>query len=288
MRELVETTVGPLITLEEKLEDGLPLATADAHQIEMAILNLSVNARDAMPREGHLTISTRRRDVAISDGDVPEGSYVVVTVADDGAGMNEETRRRAIEPFYSTKGIGQGTGLGLSMAHGLALQLGGALTIESTVGSGTAVSLWLPVSVETHTRAIAAEGGAAKLSGVALLVDDEDLVRQSTADMLTEIGFHVIEASSAADAILLLRKHDDVDVLVTDHLMPRMTGVELAHAVSIEWPDLPVLVISGYSDAIGIDADLPRLEKPFMHAELAARLGALLPARARDDGPLFI
>jgi len=276
MSELVATTLGPQLELALDLAADLPLAAADPHQVEMAILNLSVNARDAMVAGGRLTLSARKMAAGGDDRDIAGGSYVVITVADTGTGMDEETRQRAIEPFYSTKGVGQGTGLGLSMAHGLASQLGGALTIESTLGVGSAVSLWLPVSEDTQVRSISAISQNGPIAGVALLVDDEDLVRASTADMLADIGFEVIEARSGPEALDRLREGRAVDVLVTDHLMPQMTGVELARKIALEWPQLPVLIVSGYSDAIGIDAELPRLEKPFRQADLTSRLATLL------------
>lgn len=276
MRELVETTVGPQVECSLDLGNGLPLAVADPHQIEMAILNLSVNARDAMADGGRLTISAKRMSPGRDHTEIAAGSYVVIAVCDSGSGMGDETRRRAIEPFYSTKGVGQGTGLGLSMAHGLASQLGGALTIESTVGAGSTIALWLPVSADTAVRAATPTGQDTHIAGVALLVDDEDLVRATTADMLVELGFEVVEAHSGADALDQLRRRGSVDVLITDHLMPHMTGVQLANAVAMDHPALPVLIVSGYSDAIGIDAELPRLEKPFRQAELASRLASLL------------
>jgi CheY-like chemotaxis protein len=199
--------------------------------------------------------------------------------------MDEETSRRAIEPFFSTKGVGQGTGLGLSMAHGLTLQLGGALTIESTLGLGTTISLWLPISSETVTRSPVEVSQEMPVAGIALLVDDEEFVRASTADMLAELGFEVIEASSGQEALVQLERKGAIDILITDHLMPGMTGVELAKAVARKFPSLPVLLVSGYSDAIGIDAELPRLEKPFRQVELAARLASLLPLPTRTALP---
>lgn len=279
MRELIETTLGPLVALDFDLSAGLPLAVADPHQIEMALLNLSVNARDAMVGGGHLTLSARQASPRSDQAEIAPGSYVVLAVSDTGTGMNDATRKRAIEPFFSTKGIGQGTGLGLSMAHGLASQLGGALTIESVVGEGTTVSLWLPASADTNVRTIATAPETTPIAGTALLVDDEELVRASTADMLADIGFKVIEAGSGAMALQLLEDCGAVDVLITDHLMPNMTGVELARAVAEQCPALPVLIVSGYSDAIGIDAELPRLEKPFRQADLAARLASLLTSQ---------
>jgi signal transduction histidine kinase/CheY-like chemotaxis protein len=279
MRDLVATTSGPQVELRLDVPVCLPLAVADPHQIEMAILNLSVNARDAMPNGGLLTLSASRRSPGADHRDVAEGSYVVIAVADTGTGMDETTRRRAVEPFYSTKGVGQGTGLGLSMAHGLASQLGGALTIESVLGHGTTVSLWLPMSAQMQLRAAEPKPEEIPIAGIALLVDDEDAVRASTADMLAEIGFEVIEVRSGGEALEHLRLRGGVDVLVTDHLMPHMTGVELARIATIEWPGLPVLIVSGYCDAIGIDAEFSRLEKPFRQTELAGRLAAILSRR---------
>ena len=165
MTELVETTLGPQMTLRLDIADDLALAIADSHQVEMAILNLAVNARDAMAPGGRLTISARQRVPGHHHRDVAEGTYVVIAMADTGAGMDEETRRRAIEPFFSTKGVGQGTGLGLSMAHGLASQLGGALTIESEQGEGTTIGLWLPVSSVAAVRPAKAMGGEAPIAG---------------------------------------------------------------------------------------------------------------------------
>ena len=276
MAELVGTTLGPQVQVRLDLAADLPSALADAHQVEMALLNLAVNARDAMPVGGEFILSARLAEQKKKQVDgMKPGRYVVVKVADTGTGMDAETRRRAIEPFFSTKGVGRGTGLGLSMAHGLALQLGGGLKIESEPGQGTAVSLWLPVSerhaVASPDRAPAHNG----FSGTALLVDDEDVVRASTADMLADLGFKVLEARSGTEAIDQLRLAAHVDIIVTDHIMPNMTGVELAQEVALINPTLPVLIVSGYSDAVGLAAGLPRLGKPFRQADLAAALASL-------------
>jgi CheY-like chemotaxis protein len=191
--------------------------------------------------------------------------------------MDEATLARAVEPFFSTKGIGKGTGLGLSMAHGLAAQLGGAMTIQSRIGVGTNVELWLPVSAAALTEfdaresPIEAEGDR----GFALLVDDEDLVRASTADMLISLGYRVGEAASGGAALMMLHAGAKPDVLITDHLMPGMTGVELVRKVREKHPDLPALIVSGYTEAEEIAPDLPRLIKPFRRGELAEKLGGL-------------
>lgn len=278
MRDLIASTSGPQIRVQADLAPDLPLAQADLNQLEMAILNLSVNARDAMPDGGLLTIAAAGETVGAGHrSGLPPGAYVRLSVGDTGVGMDETTLARSIEPFFSTKGIGKGTGLGLSMVHGLASQLGGALTLSSRPGLGTTVELWLPVSAETE----AAEGATAGLGpeaatvGAALLVDDEDLVRASTADMLSELGYRVVEVASAEAALRALDGGLRVDLVVTDHLMPGMTGVDLAYAIRERRPGMPVLLVSGFAESEGVAPDLPRLTKPFRQSDLAASLAAL-------------
>ena len=286
VRELIFSTAGPRIRVEFEVDPGLPPARADANQLEMALLNLSVNARDAMRDGGALVISARRREIAPGPGpeaagrprlDLPPGDYVAIGVADTGVGMDEETLRRCVEPFFSTKGLGRGTGLGLSMVHGLASQLGGALEIESAPGQGSRFTLWLPASERLDHQAAGAPAAleARPVRGLALVVDDEDLVRASTADMLAELGYDVIEASCAEDALTLLDGPAAVDVLVTDHMMPGMTGVELARAVRASRPRTNVLIISGYAEVEGLAPELPRLAKPFRQNDLAESLARL-------------
>lgn len=279
MAGLIDSTVGPTIDVRVEVGADLPPAKADLNQLEMALLNLAVNARDAMPEGGELAISLQKESVSAQDRPgLKPGSYVRLSVSDTGIGMDEATQRRAVEPFFSTKGIGKGTGLGLSMVHGLAAQLGGGLTIESAPGEGTTVSLFLPVSAglvgsdEEAPPALDAPIGR----GTALLVDDEELVRMSTADMLNDLGFEVMEAGSAEDALRLLQTGRKPDLLVTDHLMPGMSGAELAQSARALHPTLPILVVSGYAEVEGITQDLPRLTKPFRNAELAASVSALL------------
>ncbi len=282
MADLVASTSGPQIRVMIDLPDQLPAAKADPNQLEMAVLNLSVNARDAMPDGGTLTISAGAETVESGHpAKLRPGPYVRFSVADTGVGMDDETLARAIEPFFSTKGIGKGTGLGLSMAHGLASQLGGALHISSRPGLGTKIDVWLPVSAdaatERTTSGVRLEG--AKTSGVALLVDDEALVRMSTADMLSDLGFSVREAGSAEEALRLIDDGLDIDVLVTDHLMPGMTGVDLVRALHRRRPSAPALIISGYAETDSIAPDLPRLAKPFRQADLAAMLAKTIVGR---------
>ncbi|WP_298091947.1 PAS domain S-box protein [uncultured Sphingomonas sp.] len=283
MAGLIGSTLGPTIVVDTVLAPDLPPARADLNQLEMALLNLAVNARDAMPDGGRLTIAAACESVCKRDArDIPQGHYVRLSVADTGSGMDGETVKRAIEPFFSTKGIGKGTGLGLSMVHGLTAQLGGGLTIDSAVGAGTTISLWLPISATavSDDEPLAGTSPALQAVGTALLVDDEDLVRMSTAAMLADLSYAVVEASSAEEALRLLSAGLEPDILVTDHLMPGMSGVELAHLLKATHPGLPVLIVSGYAEEDGIDADMPRLTKPFRNADLAGSLAALsVPAR---------
>jgi len=278
MAELVSSTTGPQIKVVVEAPEDLPPAVADLNQLEMALLNLAVNARDAMPEGGTLRISASVQTVKAGHGSgLRPGPYIRLSVADTGTGMDEATLARAIEPFFSTKGIGRGTGLGLSMVHGLASQLGGGLTISSRPGLGTNVELWLPQSASEPdaTHAPTEPSASPHARGTALLVDDEELVRLSTADMLHDLGYDVIEAASAEEALQLLERGESFDLLVTDHLMPGMNGTDLAGAVRNARPGLPVLLVSGYAESDGLVADLPRLTKPFRKDELASSLAQL-------------
>jgi CheY-like chemotaxis protein/two-component sensor histidine kinase len=280
MADLVASTVGPRIRVETAVEPGLPPVRADANQLEMAILNLAVNARDAMPEGGTLRIEAGTGGARPAG--LASGGFARLLVRDTGLGMDEATRARAVEPFFSTKGVGRGTGLGLSMVHGLASQLGGALELRSRPGQGTEVALWLPLADELAAGepdpGLAAPPPAA--AGTVLLVDDEELVRASTAQMLAELGYAVTEAASAEEALGLLDGGLAPDLLVTDHLMPGMTGTDLVRALRGRGQPASALLISGYAEDAGLPADLPRLTKPFRQAELAAALAGL-PARAR-------
>ena len=287
MTGLIESTIGPTITVAVEL-DELPPAHADLNQLEMALLNLAVNARDAMAEGGTLTIGACRRSVQAGEfAGIARGHYVCLSVGDTGCGMDEDTLQRAIEPFFSTKGVGKGTGLGLSMVHGLTAQLGGGLTIDSAPGRGTTISLWLPVSMVTPAgeERLAEQPPFPTRLGTALLIDDEDLVRMSTAHMLADLSYNVVEAASAEEALRLIDNGLIPDVLITDHLMPGMSGADLARRLKRSHPTLPVLIVSGYADESGIDADIPRLTKPFRNAELELCLTALTaPVLTFDPG----
>lgn len=272
MAGLLASTLGPRIDLKVDVPEHLAPARADANQLEMALLNLTVNARDAMPEGGELHIRAALAEARGDEAPLAPGSYIKLAVRDTGKGMDTETLARCIEPFFSTKGVGQGTGLGLSMVHGLAAQLSGALRIESVPGEGTNVELWLPTSQEPPGASDAADRVQLPCAaGRALVVDDEELVRSSTAEMLQELGYETAEAVSAEDALRALTDAP-VDLLVTDHLMPGMTGTELAQAVSKRYPATMILIVSGYAEAQGLDPSYRRLTKPFRQAELAAAL----------------
>ena len=277
MRDLIASTTGPQIRVNVHAAPDLPAAKADANQLEMALLNLAVNARDAMAEGGVLTLSAKARMVeADNRSGLSVGRYVRLTVADSGIGMEAATLARAIEPFFSTKGVGRGTGLGLSMVHGLTAQLGGALDIVSSPGAGTTVELWLPATEDAIARpARSGIMSVASAAGIVLLVDDEDIVRTSTADMLSELGYAVIEAASGEHSLRIIDSQTAFDIVVTDHLMPGITGTELAALVCRRRPGTPVLVISGYADVEGIATNLLQLTKPFRQADLETSLAAL-------------
>jgi len=282
MADLVASTSGPRVTIKLDIPDNLPAVHADPHQLEMAILNLAVNARDAMSNGGVLTLSASEQSISRGErGDLAAGQYIHLQVADTGAGMDDATLSRAIEPFFSTKGVGQGTGLGLSMVHGLAAQLGGAMSISSEVGTGTSVDVWLPLSGVQFVPVNESPDPISPAdlhSGAVLLVDDEPLIRMSTADMLGDLGYSVTEASSAEEALHIVSEGFIPDVLITDHLMPGITGTELAFRMREKSPATIILIISGYADVEGIAPDVPRLTKPFRETDLAHMLEELTSA----------
>jgi len=278
---LVISTSGPQVRVVVALADDLAPVLADANQLEMAILNLCVNARDAMPRGGTLTITGSVVPLPESlRGELPAARYVRLTVGDTGVGMDAETLRRAIEPFYSTKGLGKGTGLGLSMVHGLAGQSNGVFDIRSEPDIGTQVDLWLPLSMSLAIdRTDAPASATSGHSGRVLVVDDEATVRMTTVEMLQDLGYHTVDVPSADRARALLVDGERFDIVITDHLMPGMKGADLARAIQLAWPYLPVLLVTGYADVDEVAADLPRLSKPFRQDDLAQAVTKLLAAQ---------
>ncbi|QIL03363.1 response regulator [Sphingomonas sinipercae] len=283
MTDLIRRSLDPAIEVEISHADELPPARVDPNQLELAVLNLAINARDAMPRGGKLEIIAAAETVKTA-GRLQPGDYVRISVRDEGSGMDADTLSRAVEPFFSTKGVGKGTGLGLSMVHGLAAQLGGMLSLKSEKGVGTQADIWLPVASEApvatdvDVRSVIPASRRATI----LLVDDEELVRTGTADMLSDLGYDVVDANSGAEALKMLRDGVEPDLLISDYLMPGMNGVELITQARTLAPAMQAMLITGYSTiAEGPGASLPRLAKPFRHAELAEFVAELL---AENEG----
>jgi PAS domain S-box-containing protein len=298
LRPMLSHLLGPGIRIEEDLPDGLWNLRADPNQLELALLNLAANARDAMPEGGRLGVAARNATVAqaesafIGTGTQPEGQHVVLTVRDTGTGMDEVALARAADPFFTTKGPGKGTGLGLSMVHGFAVQSGGALLLSSRPGEGTVVEIWLPRTTEpvieaeigeaTAAHAIPSEGRSLRI----LLVDDDPLVVAGTTGMLEELGHDAIQAvSSGEEALAVLRQNGDFDVLLTDHMMPGMSGTQLAAQARVLHPSLPILLASGFAELDGASgATWPRLRKPYGLNDLAAALALLQRQPRRSRG----
>ena len=276
MRDFLERTLGPQIALTIEAPPGLPLAQVDANQVELAILNLAINARDAMPKGGPITIRVSKRKAPALN--VASGPSVQVQVIDSGAGMDPETLRKAIDPFFSTKPPGKGTGLGLSMVHGLARQLGGALELTSEVGKGATATLSFPLATEAAAAVAGEESAAAPgRHATILVVDDDALIGMSTADMLEDLGHTVLSADSGPRALEILATEQHVDLLLTDQAMPGMTGTELAKIVRCKRPGMPILLATGYADLqVTRPAGLPRLSKPYRQAQLQAEINKLL------------
>lgn len=280
MRDLISSSVGPKIELNLRCAASMQPAMIDPNQLELAILNLTVNARDAMPNGGPLTILAD--EVAMGPGSEPRlkpGLYVRLSVIDAGCGMEAEALVRAIEPFYSTKEVGQGTGLGLSMVHGLAGQLGGGFALTSAPGEGTRVDLYLPVAKNApalQSRPVAEPSRPSGRHLNVLLVDDEQIVRTATAEMMRDLGHDVHEAASGPEALAILDRGLQADVLVTDYIMPGMDGGSLARRIERIYPDIAVLLITGYTGGTEDVLHLSRLAKPFGRAELGEALANLM------------
>ncbi|MGE7137548.1 ATP-binding protein [Luteibacter sp. NPDC031894] len=285
MKELMQRSLGGTIVVETRFAAGLPPVEADANQLEAALLNLAVNARDAMDGAGTITITTSEKWVRETDGRVPPGHYVRLSLSDSGMGMDEATLARAIEPFFTTKGVGKGTGLGLSMVHGLAEQLGGTLILHSRKDEGTTAEIWLPAAKTAETTTPVVSSPAAAFCRVPatrtlriLTVDDDELVRATTVEMLEDLGYAVIAARSGAEALRLI-DGAGIDLVITDHAMPQMTGTQLAVHLRERYPGLPVVLATGYADLpAGPQLDLPRLAKPYSQAALAKIVGQVIPS----------
>ena len=287
MVEMLSRSLGPGIRIATDFAGDVPPTRVDPNQLELALLNLALNARDAMPLGGQLTISAHRERVAA--GAVPgldPGEYVCIAERDTGHGMDEATLKRATEPFFTTKGVGRGTGLGLSMVDGLVAQSGGAMRITSRLGVGTTVELWLPVS-HVERAAIAPLLSLPSLpnpppieerrSCRILVVDDDPIVATGTVAMLEDLGHVATEAASGEAAWQVLCADEAIDLVITDHAMPGMTGTELAARIRRSWPELPIVIATGYAELPGDGGlGLPRLSKPYRQQDLAVLVTRLV------------
>jgi PAS domain S-box-containing protein len=277
MTELFQRSIGPSISIETIFPLIMPKVFTDANQLESALLNLVVNARDAMPGGGSLVIAARARE--IKEGDVPDlnaGRYICLSVKDEGEGMDSETLARAAAPFFTTKGVGKGTGLGLSMVQGLMEQSGGKLVMKSVKGEGTTAELWLP-QAQVAVQEVQAPDQAPqeqKLPPLTILaVDDDPLVLMNTVLMLEDLGHRPLQAHSAEEAIRVMKETPDVELVITDHAMPVMTGSQLAAEIKQINNAMPIILATGYAELPeGADFNLLRLAKPFTQAQLAVAL----------------
>lgn len=276
MSEFIRRSIGPNIDVRMRFADVLPKVETDPYQLETALLNLVVNARDALPAGGEITITADQVTVSKDIGQRRAGSFVRLRVSDNGVGMPAETAAKAIEPFFTTKGVGKGTGLGLSMVQGLAGQSGGWIEIDSEVGKGTSIDLWLPLASGEAPKAEASKSEAVEEPGERLLVlavDDDPLVLTNTVAMLDELGHNVLVANSGDEALVIFERHPEIDLVLTDEVMPGLSGSQLAEQVRKLRPTTNVAVASGYADLNSApdraQAKLPRLAKPFTLAQLA-------------------
>jgi signal transduction histidine kinase/DNA-binding NarL/FixJ family response regulator len=278
--EMLRRSVGPTIEITTEFQPALPAICVDPNQLELAFLNLAINARDAMPEGGFLKITAYRERVTA--GHVPElnsDDYIVIGVGDTGSGMDEETRKRASEPFFTTKEPGRGTGLGLSMVDGLAGQSGGAMWIRSKLGVGTDVELWFPVSEArpANRERGGSQPSVAEIGPVRILVvDDDPMVRASTAAMIEDLGHSAVVAASAAEALEVLSSAREIDLVLTDYAMPGVIGTRLAAQINAIRPGLPVVIATGYGDIFEQPHGLPRLNKPFRQQQLVSLIETLL------------
>lgn len=271
---LLRSSLGPGIRIDTRFPEDLEPVLADTNQLELALLNLATNARDAMPDGGTVSITAEPQVVLeLSHSDLSAGRYVCLSVIDTGEGMDEHTLASARDPFFTTKGLGKGTGLGLSMVHGFMEQLGGRFVLKSEKAQGTTAELWIPVAVEgmaskpllPHAEPVVVP----RLS--VLVVDDDSLVLTSTSLLLEDLGHRVVSATSGAQALALFDQGEVIDLMITDMAMPHMSGAQLAHAVRMLKPDLPIILATGYAERLeGFAAQLPRLPKPFTQMNLVA------------------
>ena len=283
MKDLLQRSLGPQIVIETRFPLALDAVLADPQQLETVLLNLAINARDAMPTGGSLIIAARN-ETAPHDAGLPAGRYVRLALTDTGEGMDEATLARATEPFFTTKGTGKGTGLGLSMVHGFVEQLGGQFLLRSKLDQGTTAEIWLPVAQQQPAPAVEVEPAAPRAETsrplTVLAVDDDALVLMNTRAMLEDLGHTVLSALSGRQALEQLESSPRrVDLVVTDHAMPKMTGTELAKVISSRWPGTLIILATGYAELpTGEATGLLRLPKPYRQEGLAEAIAAALAA----------
>ncbi|HEY0802047.1 MAG TPA: response regulator [Steroidobacteraceae bacterium] len=318
MEELLKRALGTGIAFSSEFPAELPPVLVDANQLELALLNLALNARDAMTEGGTVKITARADTVtstawanqhqtghqtgngmakplsdAMNGASLPPGDYVRVTIVDTGVGMDEATLAKATEPFFTTKGPGKGTGLGLSMVHGLAAQSGGLLRIRSEPNAGTVVELWLPMAKTAPAVVLRAPESLIKPVTApcrVLIVDDDTLVMTGTAALILDLGHTPVEAHSGAEALDMLDAGLKVDVVLTDHAMPAMTGLQLAERIHSRFPGIPIILATGYAELPVDPATLgiARLAKPCTQYEIAAAIHAAVRVHRRDNSPLAL
>ncbi|MFD2262980.1 response regulator [Lacibacterium aquatile] len=273
MDGLLQPTLGPTIRIEHDHQPGTWCAEIDPDQLELAVLNLCVNARDAMPNGGTITLRTRCESLEEQSAlALPPGDYVVVSVIDNGAGIPPEIQSRVFEPFFTTKDVGKGTGLGLSMVYGLAQQVGGAVSLCSEMGKGTAIHIYLPrcdkpATAKVEAKTAVPEGRRARV----LIVDDDPTVRAVLAAYVSDLGHEMIEATDGPSALTVLQRLP-IDLMIADVVMPGMSGTELARTAEERYPDLQILLVTGYEGTAEVPAHLPVLRKPFQREDIARQL----------------
>jgi CheY-like chemotaxis protein len=278
LQGLLQQTAGPHIFLTLAMAGNLPRIVTDPSQFESSILNLMANARDAMPAGGAVNI-TAAVETALPRqlAGLAAGSYVCVRVIDTGEGMDEQTLSRVVEPFFTTKGVGKGTGLGLAMVDGLVAQSGGKLVLHSTPGKGTTVEMWMPISRDESTACHVAAHDAVEVGPMSvLLVDDDPLVLANASALLEDLGHRVTAVSGGQEAVdLLVAGRSGFDVVVSDYAMPGMNGVELAQRIAAAYPGLAFVLASGFADIPALPAGMTRLPKPYSQEDLRQLLHQL-------------
>ncbi|MGE8150055.1 PAS domain S-box protein [Pseudomonas vancouverensis] len=268
---LLRSSLGPSVKIQTRFPVGLDAVLADANQLELAVLNLATNARDAMPQGGTILFSADTEVVTDADrSSLAAGRYVCLRITDTGEGMDEATLASAMDPFFTTKGVGKGTGLGLSMVHGFIEQLGGQFTLKSEINRGTTAEIWLPVATAgAVTVPVMKQNSVTVPRLCVLVVDDDNLVLTSTGLLLEDLGHKVISATSGASALEAFQREPCIDLVITDMAMPNMNGAQLAHAMRLIRPDVPIILATGYAERLeGFSAHLPRLSKPFTQLNL--------------------